>query len=164
MTEAFGYWNNAIDYMDAESDNEPDLRSIGFALDLLAQATGGSVIVVNSGGVRIDWENDDDKRVTLVINPEHDTKYLYRERVGEHIMTKELTPAVLAEWLSWFKSTEKPPVPKWIEMLMKDNVATDGVTVYQSVEDKRDGPTCGLEDNDDEFLEPEWGIYEDDGT
>ena len=42
--------------------------------------------------------------------------------------------------------------------------STDGITVCQSVEDKRTGPTCGLDDDDDEFLEPEWGIYEDDAT
>lgn len=118
MNEEFGFWNNAIDYLDSDADREPDLRSIAFALDLLVQATGGGVIVVNSGGVRVDWEHGD-KSIFLVVNPTHDTKYLYRKCPGQHITTKELTPTVLKEWLSWLKSTEKPPTPKWIEMLIK---------------------------------------------
>lgn len=118
MSEEFSFWNNTIDNLDSEADRGPDLRCLGFVLDLLAQATGGNVIMINSGGVRIDWETDD-KQVTLVVHPEYGTKYLYRERVGEHITTRELTPAVLSEWLSWLKSTEKPPVPKWIEMVIK---------------------------------------------
>jgi len=162
MSEEFGYWNNTIDYLDAEATSEPDPRSLTFALDLLAQASGGDVEIVHDGGVRIDWDNGD-KRIALVIHPNDRTKYLYRGCAGEHITTKELIPGTLSDWLAWLKSTEKPPVPKWIDVIMKENVATDGVTVYKSEEDKRDGPTCGLE-NDDEFLEPEWGIYEDDGT
>lgn len=74
--------------------------------------------MLDSGGVRVEWSNDD-KRVTLVVHPDDGSKYLYRGCVGEHITTKELTPTVLFEWLSWLKSTEKPPVPKWIEMLMR---------------------------------------------
>lgn len=36
MSEEFGFWNNTIDHLDSEADRGPDLRCLGFALDLLA--------------------------------------------------------------------------------------------------------------------------------